>query len=275
VLGTVNPKARALRLAANSFRGDVLVFFDADVVICDPRGLLEAVVLVANDPRPLLMSIQPFHEAEGFIESLALYPNVISLMASGGFTPSNRLGISTVAFGPALILRRSTYEAIGGHGAAEDSILDDVALARAVRSLPEGQVRLRAGRSGLSFRMYPEGFASLIEGFGKNIAGGSSAAPLYLSVGAGLWFAGGLAATVGLVAFHATLTERMVALVEYVVVASLQFYEARQVGRFSWALWVLLPVAQITFVGIFLLSIIRKVALGSVSWRGQSIKLRR
>ncbi|MGC8481173.1 MAG: glycosyltransferase, partial [Acidimicrobiales bacterium] len=84
-----NPKARALQFAAGRIRGDVVVFFDADVVIRDPNYLLQAIVLVGSETRPLMVSVQPYHEAVGFVESLSLYPNVISLMASAAFTPLN------------------------------------------------------------------------------------------------------------------------------------------------------------------------------------------
>lgn len=271
---SINPKARALQFAAGQIRGEVIVFFDADVVIRDPSRLLGTIMLTWSEARPLMVSYQPYHEAVGFVESLSLYPNVISLMASGAFTPLNALGITRVAFGPALVLRRTTYEAIGGHGAALHSILDDVALAQAVRSLPGGEVRVVAGRSGLSFRMYPDGLRAVIEGFGKNIAGGATSAPLYSSIGAGLWFAGGVAATTGLAMVHATTTGRLIALGQYLVVGVLQYLEARRVGRFSWSALMLLPLVQASFVGIFLLSTLRKVVIRRVKWRGQSLRTR-
>ncbi|MGC8481410.1 MAG: hypothetical protein ACP5PJ_07655, partial [Acidimicrobiales bacterium] len=137
-----------------------------------------------------------------------------------------------------------------------------------------GEVRVVAGRSGLSFRMYPEGLRAVIEGFGKNIAGGATTAPPLSSLGAGLWFAGGVAATAGLAMVHATIAARLIALGEYLVVGVLQYFEARRVGRFSWSALVLLPLVQASFVGIFLLSILRKVVIGRVKWRGQSLRTR-
>ena len=80
-----------------------------------------------------------------------------------------RVNSGKLAFanGQCLLIRRSTWESLGGHGAVAASVLDDVGMA--------GAVRARGGRVGLVFapeafsvRLY-RGLGELVRGYGKNL----------------------------------------------------------------------------------------------------------
>jgi chlorobactene glucosyltransferase len=74
------------------------------------------------------------------------------------------------ANGQFMLFRRSAYEAVGGHEAVRGHLVDDVALARALRERGE-KVRNRNGRGWVVCRMY-EDAAGVWEGFSKNLRAG-------------------------------------------------------------------------------------------------------
>jgi chlorobactene glucosyltransferase len=80
--------------------------------------------------------------------------------------------------GQCLLFRRSAYERIGGHARAKDNIVEDVALARAVKS---AGLRLRVADGGglIACRMY-RNWDEVRNGFAKNILAGHGNSPILL-----------------------------------------------------------------------------------------------
>jgi chlorobactene glucosyltransferase len=78
-----------------------------------------------------------------------------------------RLPLLAVGGGPGNLIVRADYEAIGGHEALRDAVVDDVALARLAR---RGGRRTAAARADdlVSVRMY-HGGAEIVAGFTKNM----------------------------------------------------------------------------------------------------------
>jgi hypothetical protein len=66
-----------------------------------------------------------------------------------------------------MLVRRRTYESVGGHAAVRGIIVEDVALARLIKRAG-GRVALHDGREAISARMYT-GWGSLWEGVAKNL----------------------------------------------------------------------------------------------------------
>ncbi len=77
-------------------------------------------------------------------------------------------GDACAANGQYLLIARETYDFIGGHAAVGGSLLEDVALARAVKSSGR-KIFFRYGGDVLRTRMY-RNFAQLCEGWTKNLA---------------------------------------------------------------------------------------------------------
>ncbi len=75
---------------------------------------------------------------------------------------------AAAANGQYLLIARETYDFIGGHAAVGGSLLEDVALARAVKSSGR-KIFFRYGGDVLRTRMY-RNFAQLCEGWTKNLA---------------------------------------------------------------------------------------------------------
>ena len=127
--------------------------------------LLDDIDAVARTHPDAVVSVQPWHRTERWYEQASLLCNVAALMGSGAFTVLGERVHPTVAFGPVLAMRRVRYEGVGGHEAVRDRHTEDIGLAR----LAGGAV-LFTGRPDTSFRMYPDGWRQLLDGWTRTIA---------------------------------------------------------------------------------------------------------
>ena len=250
-------KAWACATGADAASGEILVFLDADVVV-ELDGLRR--VLAEHRRQGGLVSVQPWHDVERPYEQLSAFFNVIAPMAIDAFTPLGSRIQPTGAFGPCLVIERRLYERVGGHGheRVRGAVLDDVAMAMAVRAAGE-RVSVFGGRGTLRFRMYPRGVGQLVEGWTKNFAGGAAATrPLTLLLVLG-WMSGLIAAP----------TTHAVLYAAYVVQLAILF---RRVGRFSPATAVVYPVPLAFFVVVFLRSAVLTFVRRQVRWRGRTLR---
>jgi hypothetical protein len=71
------------------------------------------------------------------------------------------------AGGQFLVVRRQAYDRAGGHAAVRDKVLEDVALARAVKRTG-GRIALADGSGLASCRMYTS-WRGLVDGYGKSL----------------------------------------------------------------------------------------------------------
>jgi 4,4'-diaponeurosporenoate glycosyltransferase len=240
--------------------GERLVFLDADVVL-EPGGL-DRIVAAHDELAPDgLLSVQPFHTVRRPYEQLSAFFNLVGMAGIDAFTPLGRRVAPTGAFGPCLVLRRTTYEAAGGHAAASvrGAILDDVELARAVRTATGGPVVVLGGRGSIRFRMYPHGLAQLVEGWTKNLAGGARRTrPLTLLL---------VIAWIG-VLVEAPTTHPLL----YAACAVQLLVLLRRVGTFSPLTALLYPIPLAFFLAVFVRSVVRTFVRHEVRWRGRSVR---
>lgn len=265
-------KSWACEQGAAAASGDTLVFVDADVRFGDDglRGLL-----AEHRERGGLVSVQPFHEPGAPVEHLAAIFNVIGFAGTDAATPLGRRRGARGAFGPVLATSRAHYERVGRHQAIRSSVVDDVALAGAYRAagLP---VSVLGGGDAISFRMYPDGFRQLVEGFTKNLAAGVRGVRPFTTLLVVAWMTLLVQATVApvrsLVAGDGDAIAVAIGL--YVVVAVQLWWMARRLGQFG--IWVaaLFPVSLVLFLTVFARSVVA-TARGSVSWRGRRVPTRR
>ncbi|HEX9459534.1 MAG TPA: glycosyltransferase [Thermoanaerobaculia bacterium] len=159
-------KPWALHQGSRLARGELLLFVDADVLYTP--AAVRAAVAFLELRRPALLSLLPYFEMEGFGENAAM---PMLAMFCFTFMPtwiSNRSRFAALAIGGGTgnLIVRDRYEAIGGHEALKDSVVDDVALARLVRRSGDTTETVRADDL-VSLRMY-HGLAEVVEGFTKN-----------------------------------------------------------------------------------------------------------
>ena len=268
-------KAWAMWCGAQAARSEVLVFLDADTEPAPPfLDRLGAVYAHAGG----LVSVQPYHRTGRLVERLSAMFNVVAVMGVGlaSLRPRAR---QTGAFGPCLACSRPAFLARGDDPAVRTSVLEDVALARRFRADGE-PVHSFGGRDLLAFRMYPRGLRQLVEGWGKNFAGGAASVPPARLVTVVAWItaclvsgAAGIRGVVDLVAGDADWTSAVGVLV-YVAFAVQLWVMFRQVGNFGPMTAALYPIATLAFVAIFGWSL-GNVARGEVRWKGRTIRLRR
>lgn len=115
-------------------RGDYLFFTDADTI--HAPEMVRAVIDRMRGLNVDLLTAQLGYELKGIGERLIvplLYFRVFTLLPLTLVSPRPE-PILAVGNGPLLCLRRTAYEAAGGHQAIKGRILEDVSLARAVKA---------------------------------------------------------------------------------------------------------------------------------------------
>ncbi len=160
-------KNNALVAGVKEARGEWLLFTDADTVHLPwslPRALAEA-----KENQAELLSYSPEQVVRTFWE-LATLPVVFAELARQ-YPPakvSDPASPIAAANGQYILVRRETYDAVGGHAAIATNLLEDVALAHAVKGTGR-KIRFRYAATAVRTRMY-RNFRQLREGWTKNLA---------------------------------------------------------------------------------------------------------
>jgi glycosyltransferase involved in cell wall biosynthesis len=162
-------KNNAMIAGANSSEARTrwLLFTDADTVHLP--GSLARALAEAKKEQAVLLSYSPEQVVFTFAER-AVMPVIFAELAAQ--YPARKVreqnsGI-VAANGQYILVRRSAYEAVGGHAAVAAEILEDVALARLFRNAGL-KVYFRYGGDAVRTRMY-RNWAQLREGWTKNLA---------------------------------------------------------------------------------------------------------
>jgi chlorobactene glucosyltransferase len=160
-------KPHALWQGARVADGEILLFADADVRY-DRRALREEVAVLEG--RDLdLVAFFPRLEMRGFWENVLLpYLSVGVFLGLGFLAVRPRFKGLALGAGVGNLVRRRVYDAVGGHEALRDSVIDDVHLAIAVK---RGGFRVGVFRADdrIAVRIY-RGFRGVWDGFTKNVA---------------------------------------------------------------------------------------------------------
>jgi chlorobactene glucosyltransferase len=156
----------ALSQAAALVRGDWLLFLDADTWL-EPSAVRAAVAHAAAR-RLGLLSLIPRQELGSFWERVIqpFVMLVIALLLPLRAIEDPRRPQIAYANGQFLLVRRAAYEKVGGHAALRDAVVEDSALARAVKAAGY-TVQLADGRGLVHIRMY-RSLREIWEGWSKN-----------------------------------------------------------------------------------------------------------
>ena len=160
-------KNNAVATGARAAGGEWLLFTDADTVHL-PESLARAVAEARENGADLL-SYSPEQIAGTFPEEVIL-PVVFAELARQYSPAKVNDPSSTVAAanGQYILVRREAYDAVGGHASVAENILEDVALARLVKSSGR-KVRFRYAADAVRTRMY-RNWQQLRDGWTKNLA---------------------------------------------------------------------------------------------------------
>jgi len=160
-------KNNAVTCGARLAHGEWLLFTDADTVHLP--GSLAAALKEAHENGAEMLSYSPEQIAVTFWE-MATLPVIFAELARQ-YSPSKVSDPASpiaAANGQYILIRRETYDAIGGHAAIARDILEDVALARAVKNSGR-KILFRYAADRVRTRMY-RNYRQLREGWTKNLA---------------------------------------------------------------------------------------------------------
>jgi hypothetical protein len=158
-------KPHACYQLAAATDADVLVFVDADVEL-RPGAVAAAIALLDGVD---LVSPYPRVEAEGIGPRLVqplLQWSWLTFLPLRAVTRSSRPALAA-AGGQFLAVRMAAYWTAGGHRAVHGDVLEDVALARAVKRAG-GRVALADGSGLATCRMY-DSWRDLVDGYTKSL----------------------------------------------------------------------------------------------------------
>jgi glycosyltransferase involved in cell wall biosynthesis len=160
-------KTNAVIAGAKAAHGAWLLFTDADTMHLP--GSLARALDEAKKKHADLLSYSPEQVVVTFSER-AVMPVIFAELAAQYPLHKVREQDSAVvaANGQYILVRRSAYDAVGGHAAVASEILEDVALARLFRDAGK-RVYFRYGGDAVRTRMYRD-WSQLREGWTKNLA---------------------------------------------------------------------------------------------------------
>jgi hypothetical protein len=167
-------KSFALHTAVPSATGKWFCFVDSDVVL--QPDVLWATIAVGEYKRFDLISLLPSLESGSFWESL-IVPLGGAATSAMYLLPFTNYNESKVAFanGQYLCIRKSVYEAVGGHEAVGGLFSEDVQIARRVKGMGY-RPRISIGTDYASVRMYSSP-AAVFKGWARNFYAGSLGRP--------------------------------------------------------------------------------------------------
>lgn len=255
-------KNNAVTCGARQARGEWLLFTDADTVHLP--GSLAAALIEAQENGAEMLSYSPEQIAVTFWE-MATLPVVFAELARQ-YSPSKVSDPTSpiaAANGQYILIRRETYDAIGGHAAIADDILEDVALARAVKKSGR-KIRFRYAADRVRTRMYRK-YRQLRDGWTKNLAllfpNPGRLAVKMLLIGALPWV--GMSLMIAGVAKHWWGNA-------FVVFAFLWPMARLRRANFDWAMEFLGALFGMPMFAYLLLRSKRAHANGSVNWKGRT-----
>lgn len=174
-------KPHALYQAAASARGEWLCFVDADTF--PAPNAISAVFAKARETEADLFTVMTRQILGSFWEKVVM-PLVMTAL-SVGFSPrkvNDPKRRDAIANGQFIFIKRTVYDAIGGHESVRDQIVEDKALAEQVKWKGYRLV-VADGSQVVSTRMYTS-LKEMWEGWTKNIYLGLRGHPSMLLLGA-------------------------------------------------------------------------------------------
>ncbi len=260
-------KAWACWQGANSARGGILLFLDADTRLL-PGGLKR--MLAEFRATGGALSLHPYHTCVRPYEELSAFFQILMAAGVAAFTVLGRR-VRAGLFGQSLMISREDYFRAGGHRAVRGEILENFFLASRLRRAGIG-TSCRGGRGVVEMRMYPDGLRSLVSGWSKAFAAGAAGTPRPVLALTGLWLTGAIVATALLPAGALGAFALLPAVLLYLLYSLQIFSMLRRLGNYSPLTALLFPAALFFYLGVFTRSwfLLRRGA--AVEWKGRRIE---
>lgn len=272
-------KTHALQQGAEAADGEYLCFFDADVRLTHPRTLsvaMEHVRARAADLLSLLPTMQYGGFWEAFLLPICAGVLVVWFRPERVNDPAKKTAFANGQF---LLVRREAYRAVGEHRALRESIIEDMDLARRLKSAG-WRIFVVPSRGLLSVRMYTS-LADLRRGWLRIFLGCFPSAGRLLAAVGVLWGRGlvpflqtgvGWAMTIaGREPLSAWLVCAAVGTVGLAaeLLMTVRYYRAAGTRG---ALGLLYPLGCAWTGGLILHALFRRLAGGKVVWKGRQYR---
>jgi hypothetical protein len=254
------------QLAEAARDADILSFVDADVVLA-PDAVASATALLRGI-RVTLLSPYPRITGTGRLLQPLLQWSWMTFLPLRAMERSPRPSLAA-AGGQWLVADAAGYRRAGGHAAVRTEVLEDIALARAVKR-SGGRIALADGSSHATCLMYPS-WAALTSGYTKSLwaVSGSAAGAATVVVTLLLLYAVP-PATAALLAAAGATTPALIALTAYLLAVTGRAVSAAATGGRAWPDALAHPVSVVLFAWLVARSF-RLRRRGKLTWRGRSL----
>lgn len=259
-------KSWACQNGADTASGELLLFLDADVRL-GKNGIRKLAQAYA-DCRTTV-SVQPYHRTEKLYEQCSLFFNLIQIAANGMALPKPPcVGL----YGPVILMPRGDYDTVGGHRSVRDCVVEDMALGTRLKDMGLAY-RLFLGNSDIAFRMYSGGLRSLLQGWTKNVAAGAAKTPYYVFLMVFFWIASLISVPIQWIKAAAMGDAALLVVYSllYMAWVVMLFTITQRVGRFYAIAVIAYPLLMLVFLGVFMVSLFKKVFGIRVFWKGRAI----
>jgi chlorobactene glucosyltransferase len=262
-------KPNAARAAVEHSTGDWLIFIDSDCTLA-PQAVREAIV--TGEHRQFdLVSFIPRFIGTGFWDSLMTPLCGMTTSAMFGIMYANSTMRPQTAFacGQFIAIRKTIYHSVGGHAAVKDTAGEDVQLARLVKRAGH-RPRLGWGLDLVHTTMYG-GLREVLRGWGRNFIAASRGKP---------WRVLGVMAfmCISIFSIIPTIISQNPQLLWLAALHALMMTVLLGIGYYQadshpWRalLW---PMSMVMLLVILCRSL-HASATGRVSWRGQSLSIKK
>jgi cellulose synthase/poly-beta-1,6-N-acetylglucosamine synthase-like glycosyltransferase len=256
---------------------ELLLFTDADIEY-HPQAVRQAVRLLAAGPYDVV-SLFPQLVFSCTSERIGL-TGLVTVLALGfpAGVVNNPKSKQALAAGGFMLVRRSAYESVGGHGAVKDQVIEDINLAKALKSAGH-RLHIRLTDDLITTRMY-ENLADLWEGLAKNAYAGvehrawkfvlGSIAGMLVAVLPPVYFVVALVAA--LLRYPETSPKIWVVVALSALINLLMFAIHRRTIRHfrlpAWHAW-LMPLSLGLYQVIAVHSVYQHVVHGGAVWKGR------
>jgi 4,4'-diaponeurosporenoate glycosyltransferase len=260
-------KTWACQNGAEAATGDLLLFLDADVRLSE-NAVNKLVWQYKKNDNPI--SIQPMHIVKKQYEYFSLFFNLIQICATGLTLIFNRKYMGF--FGPVLMIQRDLFNKHGGYEKVKNKVVEDFSLGK-IYSKSGINIDLFLGGNDISFKMYPSGVSSLIEGWSKNFSSASFSTKWWLLVIVIIWIASLTALPIEII--KAILENNLFSIYLFISLYLLTVLNiaraARKIGTYPFVNLLFYPIYLLGFHLIYLYSLFATFVFKSTTWKGRKL----
>ena len=257
-------KTWACHQGAQAATGELLLFLDADTWF-EPDGL-RRVLAEFQAAGGGVLSVAPHHAVHAFHEQFSAFFNLVMLAGTGAFTLRGDDLAPRGLLGQFMLIERAAYQRVGGHEAVKGRILENFWLAEQLRAAGV-PLRCRGGRGVFSFRMYPQGWREVVDGWTKGFASGAGQTPLPILLLVIAWMIGLMTVPLGLV----FAGKPLLWLAAYGLCVAQIAWLLRCVGTFHWVTGLIYPATLIFYFMVFTRSVRCSRSKQTIAWKGRQI----